>query len=428
MATAGYKVLVQKHGAVPVPHVCNKALSINAANGDPTHTTMLRRAFAAEASRRYKTLSKLIRTSIVENDVFGLLPPPTHTNPANLVQNGRDLGSNADFRVLAAALPVGSLRFATDAGKVKGFTAWLHDAANQEIFSLGEGTTRQVVGDVAWANVYIDRGYKRGMKRADTEMIKAKVIPEPLFPRSIVSAFNTPIHADSVGLIYTRVYSDLVGVTAAMETTISQRLATGLAQGHGPRAIARRLVDAIEKSGETLDIVDAGGHRLRAVTRARIIARTEVVRAHHKANINTYREAQVEGVHVRAEWSTAGDQRVCPDCAFMEGMVFTLDEIEELIPLHPQCRCCALPLTPSAVVNEYDAKHARDSIGGDYVRKDGTFTRRGFYESITGKPTPAGVPKPGVRIPAEPVAPKAKAPKAKKKAVPGDTGFNLIED
>ena len=49
-------------------------------------------------------------------------------------------------------------------------------------------------------------------------------------------------------------------------------------------------------------------------------------------------------VIVKAEWMTAGDDRVCPICASLQGQVFSLDEIEPLIPRHPNCRCIALPL------------------------------------------------------------------------------------
>ena len=61
------------------------------------------------------------------------------------------------------------------------------------------------------------------------------------------------------------------------------------------------------------------------------------------ATIQEYRNWGVEGVTILGEWKTAGDDRVCEKCASMEGRVFTLDEIEPLIPLHPQCRCIALP-------------------------------------------------------------------------------------
>ena len=74
-----------------------------------------------------------------------------------------------------------------------------------------------------------------------------------------------------------------------------------------------------------------------------MLARTEVIRAHHIATIQEYRNWAIEGVIVKAEWMTAGDDRVCPKCEALQGKIFTLDEIELLIPLHPNCRCIALP-------------------------------------------------------------------------------------
>ena len=35
--------------------------------------------------------------------------------------------------------------------------------------------------------------------------------------------------------------------------------------------------------------------------------------------------------------------RVCPDCGGYEGEIFTVDEAEGIIPLHPNCRCCWIP-------------------------------------------------------------------------------------
>lgn len=49
-------------------------------------------------------------------------------------------------------------------------------------------------------------------------------------------------------------------------------------------------------------------------------------------------------VHVRAEFSTAGDDRVCSVCAGLEGEIYTLDEAADLIPVHPNCRCITLPV------------------------------------------------------------------------------------
>jgi very-short-patch-repair endonuclease len=68
-----------------------------------------------------------------------------------------------------------------------------------------------------------------------------------------------------------------------------------------------------------------------------MIARTETIRAHHMATIQEYRNWAVFDIIVQAEWMTAGDNRVCDRCASMQGNIYTLDQIEGMIPLHPQC-------------------------------------------------------------------------------------------
>ena len=46
-----------------------------------------------------------------------------------------------------------------------------------------------------------------------------------------------------------------------------------------------------------------------------------------------------------AEWTTAGDERVCPECGGWEGIKMTIEEARGMIPLHPNCRCDWLPAT-----------------------------------------------------------------------------------
>ena len=74
------------------------------------------------------------------------------------------------------------------------------------------------------------------------------------------------------------------------------------------------------------------------------LARTEVINAYTEGTLDSYERLGVEEVQGRAEWSTAGDDRVCPQCAGMEGAVFTIREARGLIPLHPNCRCAWLPV------------------------------------------------------------------------------------
>jgi len=129
-----------------------------------------------------------------------------------------------------------------------------------------------------------------------------------------------------------------------MDTQISQILAQGLIDGDHPSIITRKLLATINGSGVgELGITDSLGRFIPAQRRADMLARTEIIRAHHVANIQEYKNWRAMGVTVRAEWSTAGGKRVCEICAGMDGKSFELEEIENMIPQHPMCRCIAVP-------------------------------------------------------------------------------------
>jgi SPP1 gp7 family putative phage head morphogenesis protein len=222
--------------------------------------------------------------------------------------------------------------FSTSANKVTSFMSWLEDKNDNGILGItAVGDRRQYSGRRAWEQLYIDSAYKKGMVFSDKQLAKKGLRHSSLPPKAVYpvdSFFNAPIHADRVGLIYTRTYSSLKGVTDAMDARISSTLAQGIADGKSPIELARDMSEDIDMG----------------INRAKTIARTEIMRAHNVASINTYRDAGILNVEVQAEWSTAGDERVCPQCSSLEGKIFTLDQIEPMLPLHPNCRCVALPL------------------------------------------------------------------------------------
>ena len=83
-----------------------------------------------------------------------------------------------------------------------------------------------------------------------------------------------------------------------MDTQISKVLAQGIADGDSPAAIARKLNKTI---GGGLDLVTktkAGITRtIPAQVRAQTLARTEIIRAHHAATIQEYRNFGMAGVN-----------------------------------------------------------------------------------------------------------------------------------
>ena len=96
-----------------------------------------------------------------------------------------------------------------------------------------------------------------------------------------------------------------------------------------PMVLAKLLTKTISGPVGDLGITDTLGRFIPAERRAKVLARTEIIRAHHSATMQEYKNWEVEGVKVKAEWQTAGDARVCEECGAMEGRVFTLEEMEK---------------------------------------------------------------------------------------------------
>jgi len=228
--------------------------------------------------------------------------------------------------------------------KVNAFMNWLQGQEAKGILEVG---TMQQIGtpiETAWTNKYIKDSYQRGVQRARWEMKSAGYKVPPISETGGISAsMSTPFHMDRVGVLYTRVFQELKGITSQMDTQISRVLSQGIADGKHPTELAKLLTRAISGPVGDLGITDTLGRFIPAERRAQTLARTEIIRAHHQGNIQEMKNWAVEGVKVKAEWVTAG-YKVCPECAALEGKVYNLDEIQNKIPLHPNCRCCAIPV------------------------------------------------------------------------------------
>ena len=302
-------------------------LTVNAeVQYDPTRTLTLRKAFESQMSKRFNLIARLVREAIVDRDVFGLQPT-------------------------TMALPnPGAFNFPRSSDKVAGFMNWLRLQVQNEILDV---TNSNLVGqsiDSAWTNKYIADSYKRGLQRARIELTRAGYTGIPNIEQTggIDVLFNTPANIDRVGVLYTRVFNDLKGITTAMDTQISRVLSQGMIDGDGPRLLASKLNKIITGRGETLGITDTLGRYISPKRRAEMLARTEIIRAHHLGTMQEYKTWGVQGVTVKAEWRTAGDSRVCPQCQALEGTVHTLEQAQGMIPLHPSCRCMVLPYKVSA--------------------------------------------------------------------------------
>lgn len=302
---------------------------------DPTLTLTIRNQFASDMASRFIAIRGAIRQAIIDEDILGLV------NPAEIV---------SEQPMVMASPPLSTpgpraFEFQRSGEKIASFMDWLKRQEQRGVLQISEFSQVGTGIEGAWTNKYIQSSYQQGVKRARQELNKADFnVPTIEESGGIASVFNQPFHVDRVGLLFTRTFEDLKGTTDAMNTQIARVLSEGMAEGLNPNTIARQLTKTISGPVEGLGITDTLGRFIPAQRRAKILARTEVIRAHHKATIQEYRNFAVAGVQVIAEFRTAGDDRVCVECNSLEGERFTLDQAEGIIPVHPQCRCIFIPI------------------------------------------------------------------------------------
>lgn len=295
---------------------------------DPTRTTTLRKKYEAEMRRRFYTVRSLVVKAIWKQDALGLeINKPFAFN--ELISN---------------ALPGKQVwRFRTNDKKLKSFQKWFQEQIDENILTVN------IKGD-PWTAKYVNSAYRKGGVRAYTDTHKEALAESPDFYRGsksqfLKSAFTQPERLSKIQFLYTRSFEELKGITNAMSQQVGRRLADGLAQGKGIRTIARDLSNNI--TGITKK-------------RALVLARTEIIAAHAEGQLDSFEDLGVKELNVMAEWSTAGDDRVCSLCSDLEGVVMTVDEARGLIPRHANCRCAWIP----ADVGERDKAAIRKAAAG----------------------------------------------------------------
>ncbi len=269
---------------------------------DPTRTLTLRNRYASQMYNRFRKLKGDIRTSIVTNDVFALRQP-TVNEPLGRRQ----------------------FEFVRDPERVVLFLDWLQKQVDNNILEVYYGNQLGSSIEEAWMNTYIRTDYEKDHETGQQELRGAGY--EIPVTASVTASMQMPFHIDRVGLLYTRNFTGLKGITDEMSKQIAEILAEGMATGEGPLELAKRINNRVDKIG---------------LTRAKTLARTEIIRAHHQAMVQEFRNWGVVGVRVLAEWVTAGDGRVCPLCKKKASKnngygpgIYTLDQVSGLIPLHP---------------------------------------------------------------------------------------------
>jgi hypothetical protein len=271
---------------------------------DPTRTTTLRRQYSAEMRRRFYEVRSAVIQAIWKLDVLGL----SKNAPLTLQQINNQLPERQAWR------------FHTDRGKLEAFRKWFQTQIDEKILTV-ETTGKP------WTAKHVDSAYRKGVVRAYQDTHPEQLAESIEFYRGrrsqfLESAFAQGERLSKIEFLYTRSFEELKGITAAMSQQVSRILASGIAEGKGPRVIAREMSKAI-----------TGITRQRALA----LARTEIIAAHAEGQLDAFQELKVDAVGLMAEWSTAGDDLVCERCFPLEGAIMTIKEARGLIPRHPNC-------------------------------------------------------------------------------------------
>lgn len=295
-----------------------KSNTTRALRADPTRTTLLRDAFARAMRTRIAVVKRAVSEAMAA-DLFALAPKKI---------------APITGRSLTGAKITLNYIFRTDADKLKEFDAWLREQIAKGLLSIPkEGYNPEQ----PWMSTYIDSAYRRGLVNAYNELHKADIANDEAAAKRAVfleMAFAQPERMDKVRFLATRAYNDLRGVSDDMARRMNRVMATAIANGYGPGKTAKLLREAIDGMPSR---------------RAELIARTEIIAAHAQGQLDAFKDLGVKELGVMAEWSTAGDDRVCEKCAALQGRLFTIEEAQGMIPVHALCRCSWIPAVPTAL-------------------------------------------------------------------------------
>jgi len=203
----------------------------------------------------------------------------------------------------------------------------VHNQTRQNLQTLKDGLKKWSMQSVG----AISEGQKDSALMAnDQKKIVDLIQGAP--PAGVVVAWN-PVSEESIQALvgYAGNGSPLQdlfdGIYQAQENAIIDTLVAGTAAGIGPEALARAMYHRVADPTNL------------PMSRAKVIARTEMMRASRAANQMLFE--QNPGI-IGYRRMAVQDLRACPACVALSG---TFHKVGEIMPTHPQCRCTQVPVT-----------------------------------------------------------------------------------
>ena len=165
---------------------------------------------------------------------------------------------------------------------------------------------------------------------------------------------------------------------------VQQEIADGIMYGNTRRKTVKRVYDTFLENGITcFKTVD--GKELPLDFYAETLVRTKTSTARIKAHSETYKEAGVNLMEV------VGASDPCPICGAYRNKVFSTDgqdkrfphvDVENIFPLHPNCRCSVLPYVIEYEEEEDIQNKINDSKNFDPKKDDRTEEQKKAYKDM----------------------------------------------
>lgn len=189
--------------------------------------------------------------------------------------------------------------------RIAWFVQQLKVLAENEIISPGTKITRQATL----------AAFRHGTKYGEMALVQVGISSK---------LGEGPADAQVIDVLQARNLMALEGISAETNKQIIRSLTDGLNAGEGVVKLRERLMKEVKDIG---------------FNRARLMAHTETMHACNEGAKVRYRQVGISQV----EWLTAKGERVCPQCAALDGTVYDID-LAPPCPLHPVCRCTLLPV------------------------------------------------------------------------------------
>ena len=158
-----------------------------------------------------------------------------------------------------------------------------------------------------------------------------------------------------IGVLVEKAKGEFKGVSDATNQQIRRVISDGMVNEQSLKTVSQSIQDATEGIGEN---------------RARMIARTETMKAINTAAVDRYKEAGIQNV----SWLAAEDERVCEICGELDGQVFPIDEAPEC-PAHVNCRC-------TLTITEESLRMTQDEETTQKHNPGASPTMRGLYKIL----------------------------------------------